>query len=889
MTLPTGPAVTFLFTDIEGSTRLERAVGSADWAGLVARHDALLRTAIEDSGGVVVKTEGDAFFAAFDRPDAATQGAVAAQRAIASADWPVGARPHVRMGLHLGEGRLRHGRGEGDPEDYVGIDVNYAARIAAAGNGGQVVLSQALFEALTAAGASFDAADGVAITDEGLRAVKDFEDPLRLHRLVIAGAADDDRPLRTLEPPSNLPAQVTELVGRAAEIERLSDVLAGNRIVTLTGPGGSGKTRLALGVAQAVRDRFPHGSFFVDLAAVRDVDLLESAIAATLGLRESASRAMGDALRGHLRDRTVLLLLDNLEQLLPNAAEIVAGLARGASELRLLITSRELLRIAGERGQLVPPLETAAGVELFEARALALRPDLPLTDDSLRAIRAICERLNGLPLAIELAAARVRLLSPALILERLSSSLDLSSGSRDLPERQRTLRGAIDWSHELLSEPERRLFRRLSVFAGGWTAEMALQVADPDGTLGIDVLEGLESLADKSLVRIQPAGSGLAGSDEARFDIHPLLREYGLERLEASGERADTEARHAAAIVTMAEDVGGRIFGTGGNAAIARIDLEQHNVRAALDWAMTHNVPETGLRLMGAVWRWFQQRGRLREGRALVARLLAKPWTDARLRITALAADGGLAYWSDDFERANLVYAERLTLAEGTGDQVLIADAHYDLGFMSMVASDPIGHRDHEQLALDLYEAAGREDGVLRARQALVLGVFLAGDYVRARELERENEHAFSSIASLDHVADSMTLQSAIEYQLGEPAESWARMVAGLRHFASNSNSSGLARGMGMAAIVQLTYGDAEFGARIAAVVYELMREKGVMLAPVKVLHLRDPRDLAIERLGEERAEQLLADAATIPATQMVEEIFAAAPPTASVPLVPVD
>jgi hypothetical protein len=476
-----------------------------------------------------------------------------------------------------------------------------------------------------------------------------------------------------------------------------------------------------------------------------------------------------------------------------------------------------------------------------------------------------------------------------LILERLSSSLDLSSGSRDLPERQRTLRGAIDWSHELLPELERRLFRRLSVFAGGWTAEMALQVADPDGTLGLHVLDGLGSLADKSLVRIEPAGSGPGASDEARFDLHPLLREYGVERLEASGERAATEARHAAAVVTMAETVGGRIFGTGRNAAIARIDLEQHNVRAALDWAMAHEDSETGLRLMGAVWRWFQQRGRLSEGRALLARLLRQPWTDARLRIVALAADGGLAYWSDDFERAKVVYDERLALAEGTSDQVLIADAHYDLGFLSMVASDPLGHRDHEQLALDLYAAAGRDDGVLRARQALVLGVFLSGDYSRARELEQQNEAAFRAIASLDHVADSMTLQAAVEHRLGDPAASWARMVDGLRYFSENNNSSGLARGLGMAAIVQLTYGDAEFGTRIAGVTYQLMREKGVMLAPVKVLHLRDPRELAIERLGEERATRLLEEGAAIPISQMVEEILAAAPPAGSVPLVPVE
>ena len=879
MALPTGPAVTFLFTDIEGSTRLERAVGSGEWARLVARHDGLLRTAIETAGGVVVKTEGDAFFAAFDRPSAATAAAVAAQLALVGSDWPDGAIPRVRMGLHLGEGRLRHGQAPGDPEDYVGIDVNYAARIAAAGNGGQIVLSQALVDALGPGAAS----EGASLVDEGLRAVKDFDDPLRLYRLVVPGAADDPRRLRTLDPPTNLPGDVTELVGRTAEIERLGEVLSSNRIVTLAGPGGSGKTRLALGVARAVRDRFPHGTWFVDLAAVRDAGLLESSIGATLGVRESADRGIGEALREHLRDRTVLLLLDNLEQLLPDGAEIVAALARVAPGLRFLITSRELLRIGGERGYPVPPLDVAAGVELFQARALALRPDLALTDETLGAIREICDRLQGLPLAIELAAARVRLLSPALILERLGSSLDLAGGSRDMPERQRTLRGAIDWSHELLPEAERRLFRRLSVFAGGWTAEMALQVADPDGTLGVDVLDGLEALADKSLVRIEPAGSG---NDEARFDLHPLLREYARERLEASGERVATEAGHAAAIVTLAQAVGGRVFGAGGNAAIARLDLEQHNVRAALDWALAIGDTETGLRLMGSTWRWFQQRGRLREGRALLARLLEQPWTDVRLRITALSADGGLAYWSDDFDRARAVYDERLALAEATGDQVLVADAHYDLGFLSMIASDAAGHRDHEQLALDLYTAAGRDDGALKARQALVLGVFLVGEYERARTLELLNYAAFKAIASLDHVADSLTLQSAIELELGNPGRSWELIIEGLRHFVSNENASGLARGLGMAAIVSLTYGDAEFGARIAGVTYELMREKGVMLAPVKVLHLREPRDLAIERLGPERAAQLIDEGATIPISRMVDEVFEAAAPSGATPLV---
>ena len=279
-------------------------------------------------------------------------------------------------------------------------------------------------------------------------------------------------------------------------------------------------------------------------------------------------------LREHLRERTILLLLDNLEQLLPPVAETVATLVRVAPRLCVLVTSRELLRIAGERGYAVPPLDIAAGMELFENRARALRPDLMFTEDSRVAVRMICERLGGVPLAIELAAARVRLMSPALILERLVGSLDLAGSARDVPERQRTLRGAIAWSHDLLSEPEQRLFRRLGVFAGGWTAEEAIRVADP-GDLGIDVIEGLDSLADKSLIRIEPAEA--SGAGETRFDFHPLLREYALERLAESGEGEACEERYATTFVDVFESIGGQILGPQGTDAIRRLDVEIYN------------------------------------------------------------------------------------------------------------------------------------------------------------------------------------------------------------------------------------------------------------------------------------------------------------------------
>ncbi|HEX5240868.1 MAG TPA: adenylate/guanylate cyclase domain-containing protein, partial [Candidatus Limnocylindrales bacterium] len=865
MALPTGPGITFLFTDIEGSTRLERTVGSARWAEQVARHDALLRAAIESNGGEVVKTEGDAFFAAFGDPVDGVAAAAAAQRAIAAETWPPDGPIHVRMGLHVGEGRLRHGLAPDAPGDYVGIDVNYAARIAAAGNGRQIVVSDALARLVAGAiGGGRAELDGASLVDDGLRAVKDFEEPTRLYRLVVPGAADDGRALRTIDAPTNLPGEVTAFVGRESELERLRGLLAGTRILTLTGPGGSGKTRLALALGAAVRDRFPHGTWFVDLASVRDPGLIEATIAAALGVKESADRSVAEALRAHLRDRLALILLDNLEQLLPGAAETVARLVRDAPQLRVVVTSRELLRIAGEVGYLVPPLEADAGIRLFEDRARAQRPDLELTPELRQTVREICERLGELPLAIELAAARMRLLSPQQILERLGRSLDLGGSARDLPERQRTLRGAIDWSHDLLTEPERRLFRRLSVFAGGWTIEGAEAVGGAGGDLGADVLEILESLADKSLVRLEPPPLEDHGdSVETRFSMHPLLREYAAERLDEAGEGHEAEARHTAVFVELAETLGRSLLGQAGQAAIRRFDREEHNFRAILDRSIAGRDPAPGIRIMGSIWRWYQVRGRLSEGRGILVQLLARSTdTDPRLRIAGLAAEGGLAYWMNDAPGAGSAYTQRLAIAESTGDRLLIADGHYDAGFVSVLAGDVDGIRHHEQRALDLYTELGLEDGINRARQALIIGLFRTGQYEMAREIEERNLAAFQASGAEFQVADSETLQSAIAFRLRQPARAWDLMQRGLRWFSQNDNASGLARSIGMAAIVALDFVDIETGARLTGATYRIVREKGVMLAPVTVLDLPDPLATTIERLGRERADELMAEGA---------------------------
>ena len=877
MGLPVGPAVAFLFTDIEGSTRLERTVGSASWAVLVARHDALLREAIEGAGGVVVKTEGDAFFAAFAEPLAALRAAAGAQRAVAGEAWPPEAPIRVRMGLHLGEGRLRERQAADDAEDYVGIDVNYTARIASTANGGQVVVSDALATAIPPLDglAGFEAAE---LRLDGLRAVKDFEDPLPLYRLVVAGAADDPRSLRTIDVPTNLPGDVTTFVGREAEVADVGDELRASRVVTLTGPGGSGKTRLALATARAVRERFPHGVWFVDLAAVRDPSQLEPSVAGSLGIRESKDRTVDDALRAHLRERTTLVVLDNLEQLLPGVAERVAGLVRGAPELRVLATSREVLRISGEHQHRVPPLDVEAGVSLFLDRARATRPDLALDGATMDAVRAIAARLGGLPLALELAAARVRMLAPTQILDRLQRSLDLGGGARDLPERQRTLRGAIAWSHDLLSPEERRLFARLGVFADGWTPAAAFEIADPDGDLGIDVLDGLESLVDKSLVRVDVAEAGR----EPRFGMHPLIHEFALEQLDASGERDVVERRCVAVCVEVARSAKGEMLGPEVAAWLGRLDAEDHNLRAAVDWTVAHGVPEDGLRIVSSVWRWFHQRGRLREGRALLAELLARPEPmDSRVRMDGLAALGGLAYWLDDFAAARVAYEERIALAEATGEPDLLAEAHYDLGFIALVEQRLEDVRLHESRAMELYEQVGDQPSTIRARQALTLGTFLAGDYPAAAALSRIDLELFRAHGSALQIADTLTLLSACDWRAGDLDGSWSNLQESLRLFAEGQSASGLARVFGMAAIVLISESEPELGTRFAGATYRLVREKGVMLAPVRVLHLADPVDLARERLGEARAAELMAEGDAMPLEDAVALLAATPVPAA--------
>ncbi|HEX2194519.1 MAG TPA: adenylate/guanylate cyclase domain-containing protein, partial [Candidatus Limnocylindria bacterium] len=503
--LPIG-TVTFLFTDIEGSTRMAQALGE-EWPPVLERHLDILRRSVESHGGVTFGTEGDAVFAAFASAHAAVAAAVDAQRALAFEGWPEGAAVRVRMGLHTGEGQLA-----GDA--YVGLDLHRVARITAAGHGGQVLLSET-----TRVLAEGNLPPGTSLREMGEHRLKDLSRAEHLSMLVIDGLPSTFPPLRTLDVvPNNLPTQLTTFLGRERELAAAGELLRNARLLTLTGPGGTGKTRLSLQLAAEATDAFPDGVYWVPLGTITDPALVTPTMAQVLGLPDPRGRVI-EQLAEHLADKRVLFVLDNFEQVL-DAATSIGELLQRLPRLTVLVTSRSPLRIYGEREFPVPPLAVPdpaqlpsleslgqyASVALFIERAMAVQPSFAVDASNAPALAEICARLDGLPLAIELAAARVRVLTPQAILARLDHRLKLlAGGSRNLPERQQTLRGAIDWSHDLLDAADRVAFARFSAFSGGADEEAFSRVvlADWPAEAGPvpDGLEALTSLLDKSLLR----------------------------------------------------------------------------------------------------------------------------------------------------------------------------------------------------------------------------------------------------------------------------------------------------------------------------------------------------------------------------------------------------
>jgi predicted ATPase len=664
--------VTFLFTDVEGSTKLLHELGPDKYARALAEHRHVLREAFAAHGGVEVDAQGDAFFVAFPVAAGALRAAAEATEGLESG--PI----RVRIGIHTG---TPHPTEEG----YVGVDVHRAARIVSAAHGGQILLSkeaQALVD--------HD------LTDLGEHRLKDFDEPVWIFQF----GSQRFPPLKTISN-TNLPRPASSFVGREREVQEVASLLRdGVRLVTLSGPGGSGKTRLALEAAAELVPEFKSGVFWVGLARLRDPTLVTETIAQTLGAK--------NALATHIGERELLLVLDNFEQVVAAAPEL-ADLLESCPNLALLVTSRELLRVRGEVEYAVPPLAEHEAGELFCARA-GIDPEETVTK--------LCRRLDNLPLAVELAAASTAVLSPAQILERLSERLDVLKGGRDAEARQQTLRATIEWSHDLLDEDEQRLFARLAVFVGGCTLEAGEEVAEAD-------LDSLRTLVDKSLLR---------HTDE-RFWMLETIRAYAVERFEDTARADDLRRHHAEHFLALAEEAEPHLRGNPGE-WLDRLEREQDNLRAALDHLEASGASERASRLAGALWRFWYLRGRLTEGRRRLDSVLRSHGLPTAARAKALNGAAVMAVNMGDAATARVRAEEALALHRELGDAWGAAYSGFMLGH---VVTDLATAQQLYERSVRVFRDLGDEHSALLASRNLARMYDDAGDRERARALHEDD------------------------------------------------------------------------------------------------------------------------------------------------------
>jgi len=777
--LPTG-TVTFLFSDIEGSTVLLRELGDR-YADLLSQHHRLLRDVWSRHGGVEMDTQGDAFSVVFARASAAVAAAAAAQDALA----PTGLR--VRMGVHTGEPTLTE-------TGYVGMDVHRAARIAAVAHGGQVLVSQSTRDLLDTE---------LELRDLGEHRLKDLARPERLHQL----GSGSFPPLRSLTQ-TNLPVLLTPLVGREREVEDVVGLMRTSRLLTLTGPGGTGKTRLSLQAAAELGDEFPNGVWWVPLSPISEPAFVATAVAQALGVVEGTGRTLDEALGSFLADKQLLLVLDNFEHLL-NGAPTVADLLAGAPQLRALVTSRARLALSGEQEYPVPPLVDDEAAELFDTRARALRPDFAANG----AVGEICRRLDGLPLAIELAAARVKVLTPQQILERLEHRLEfLTGGARDVPERQRTLRATIEWSYELLDERERLLFARLAVFAGTFDLEAAERVCECD-------LDTLASLVDKSLLRQTADG---------RFFMLDTIGEFAQECLRALDEERTLRDGHAAYFAALAETARPCVKGPEHLEWLRRLDAEHSNIRAALRHFIDVGAGDSALCMCFALKEAWDARARYTEARRWLSEAKATA-RDDRARAWGDSALGLFAFRQGDL-------AEALELEQGVAEiferyRMLAeqAEAISNTGFIQMV----LGRTDEAVALGERATTLARESGdawmISWTLNAVACAYYEAGGRELAWELMRESARIAREVGDrrlLVPPISNLGEQATAEGKLDE-ALSFTREAIELAREVGDIGF--LSNGLLNIGMIDLLRGDVSELAEVAEEAIDLALEHGIL------------------------------------------------------------
>jgi predicted ATPase/class 3 adenylate cyclase len=765
---PTG-TITFLFTDIEESTRHWDEQPEAMKAAL-ARHDAILRSSIEAHGGHVFKTVGDAFYAAFPVASEGLKAAVKAQHALAAESWGETGPLRVRMALHTGSAQQRE-------NDYFGPPLNRVARLLGAGHGGQMLLSHAMEELVRD-----HLPGGTQLRDLGSHRLRDLIHPEQIFQVVAPPLPTDFPALKTLDArPNNLQTQPTLLLGRSEEVKQIcarfrdEDV----RLLTLTGPGGTGKTRLGLQVAADLLDDYKDGVYFVALAPLSDPKLVASTIAQTLGLKEAGGRSLLLTLQDYLRDREMLLVLDNFEQVTAAAPE-VAELLAGTSKLNILVTSRVPLHLRGEHEFAVQPLALPdcqhlpalavlsqyAAVRLFIERARAVKSDFAVNNDNAPAVAEICVRLDGLPLAIELAAARVKLLSPQAMLVRLEDPLKfLTGGARELTARQQTLRGAIAWSHDLLDENEQRLFRRLGVFAGGCTLESVEAVCNAKGDLGVDVLEGIASLVDKSLLKQIDGPDG-----EPRFFMLETIREYALERLTESGENEELQRQHVDYFLSFAEQAEIGFRGFQQRKWFEQLGAELNNLRAALDWLTRSNETQNGLRLAGALSEFWWISGHLGEASKTFDLLFALPDASqpTAARAKALMAAARIKAYSDR-KKTILWYEESIQIYRELGDQGGLAMAIGNLGFHRTQGGEPARGRPLLEQSVIMFRELGDRWGLAIALSWLGECAHFRGEIIAGGEASEESFRLCREMGNGFLITFALAVLGSVKRMQGEP------------------------------------------------------------------------------------------------------------------------
>ncbi len=834
MSLPTG-TVTFLFTDIEGSTKLWEHYPDAMSMAL-ARHDRLLTESIAANGGVVFKTVGDAFCAAFATAPDALMAALTSQRAIIAEPWPQDVTIRVRMALHTGTVEERDG-------EYFGQPLNRVSRLLGTGHGGQTLLSLACQDLVRDALPA-----GATLQDWGERRLKDLGRPEHVYQLLHPDLLAEFPPLRSLDNPdmpNNLPQQVTTFIGREREDAEVKTLLAQTHLLTLTGVGGTGKTRLSIQVAADLLDQFFDGVWLIELASVTDPSRVGQSIAQTLGISEEPGQRVEQTLARALKEKRLLLLLDNCEHVLGACAGLADTLIRSCPQVKIIATSREALGIAGEQVYRLPSLslpdpkvmQTSETLSQFEAvrlfidRAQLVQPHFTVTNDNAPAVAAICHRIDGIPLAIELAAARVRAMTVEQLMVRLDDRFRLlTGGSRTALPRQQTLRALIDWSYDLLTEPEKVLWQRLSVFSGGWTLEAAETVCLGDDIEDWEVLDLMTSLVDKSLVLYTEAASGTG-----RYRLLEMVRQYGRDRLAESDSGSTVRDRHAEYYLALAKESDAQMNGPGQGAALTQLETEHDNLRAALAWSS-----ETGdaagatraLRLGYHLWQFWRARGHFIEGRQHLAVALTNPAAQARTeaRADALNSAGILASDQGDYAAAKASHEESLAIWHELNHRSGIASSLNSLGSVALKQGELDTAKPMIEEALHVYRDTGFQPGIRSCLNSLGCIAGIQDDSETAMRF-------FQECLDLDRVSGHQQAAAGSAFNLahmvkhaGDHARAHSLYAESLTIFWEQGNLLGVAYGLAIFAIWQAEQPD--IAARLWAASYGIRETLQVPLPP---------------------------------------------------------